>query len=333
MAKNFTYNDVSIKQAALIIQKITQHVEEKEWSCLYPDCTQTCINSHVLQRRGILNHISKSNTLIQFSPTSAFEQFTNPNRYCFKTRTVNKAMSAPLFCKKHDSDIFKRIEQSAIDFFDYKSQLLFSYRGICAEIRKKQILIETDSRGAKSKLLASYYDYEFLQSIEENVKANKLGIQDLEILKKNCEDDLINESNSFVFKTYLYQPIEVCASAIFTPFSASDEFDTFTREVPYPSCIINLIPQEGSLNIIVGYHSSHVNDWIKAYIDSLSTSDRLEQELIISNLIATRINSFALSKDAYVSIKREKLQSFLEYWDDNYDNLNISQSYRENLFS
>lgn len=332
MAKSFTFNDIALKQAAIVIQKIKQHVDELKWTCLYPDCQNKSVNSHLLQRRGILSHIAENNTLVQFSQTNAFEALKTAERHCFKVKTVNQAMSLPLFCKEHDSNLFKRIEQNIINFDEYESQLLFSFRAVCAEKRRKEIIIEADSRVLKSKILRSSYDEESLKEISVNVESNKLGVSDLNHHINSSVGDLSFGTQSFLFRTFRYKPLKVCASAIFTPFDYDEEYEFYSRETPFSSCIINLIPQEEGLFIIAGYHKEFVSNWIIEYIESLHTTDEKEQEKNVSNLFATRINSFALSKTAYDLIKPDKREAFLNYWGDNYQNLDSNQFYNGNLF-
>jgi len=59
----------------------------------------------------------------------------------FERVGISNALSHPVFCQKHDTEIFKPIEQSNVEFDTYESFLLFSYRAICAEIRKNKLIL------------------------------------------------------------------------------------------------------------------------------------------------------------------------------------------------
>lgn len=38
-----------------ILQNINKNVNNKNWECLHPNCENNAINSHLLQKNGILN--------------------------------------------------------------------------------------------------------------------------------------------------------------------------------------------------------------------------------------------------------------------------------------
>ena len=62
----------------------------------------------------------------------------------FKLVGVNNVYTFPGFCSIHDSSIFKTIESiETLDLQDKEQQSLFAYRGLCQEIRRKEISTET----------------------------------------------------------------------------------------------------------------------------------------------------------------------------------------------
>ncbi|MCF8296451.1 MAG: efflux RND transporter permease subunit [Saprospiraceae bacterium] len=46
----------------------------------------------------------------------------------FQKIGINQALTFPGFCNKHDTEIFREIETESIDFKNYKTNLLFSYK-------------------------------------------------------------------------------------------------------------------------------------------------------------------------------------------------------------
>ena len=105
---------------------------------------------------------SNDNHLIQLKPENIFISNRTGNQFKFERIGINRALALKLFCKNHDDNIFKSIEKKEIDFYDYKTHLLFSYRATCAEIRRKQIAYETNSRVLKSKELLEVFDKDIL---------------------------------------------------------------------------------------------------------------------------------------------------------------------------
>lgn len=124
-----------------LIEKIKKEIYIKEkWSCMFPNCKHHAINSHILQRHGILDNIAENGHFYQLYPLSAFDVKRTGKYVDFKKIGLNNGFSWPLFCKEHDSKLFEDIERkSNIDICDYKVQLLFTYRTLCSELRKLQM--------------------------------------------------------------------------------------------------------------------------------------------------------------------------------------------------
>ena len=119
-----------------ILAAIQKNMDKKSWPCIYGGCDQHAINSHLLQRHGVLDRVVENGHLCDY-----YKWNRNPPIE-FKMVGLNRAISLPLFCHEHDSRLFRSIEQDEIDCSDYRMQLLLSYRTVCAEIRKKEMNIE-----------------------------------------------------------------------------------------------------------------------------------------------------------------------------------------------
>lgn len=116
-----------------------KEIARKKWLCMCPNCSDSAINSHLLQRNGVLNHIIVKGHLYEIG-REAFYKWHKNSPVKIKKVGLQQAISFPLFCNKHDTELFATIEGNLIDFDDYRSQLLFSYRGLCSEIRKKEFV-------------------------------------------------------------------------------------------------------------------------------------------------------------------------------------------------
>ena len=170
-----------------------------------------------------------------------------------KRTGVNNAFSLPLFCNHHDTSIFSHIETDSLVLTDYKTQLLLSYRVVCAEIRKKEISVEFFTRVINANTLTGQIDKD---SLETFLEGTKLGINDLTIYKELLEEEIENEENKCVFQLFLYPLIKVFASATFSPI---DLLTTDPKqEDPFNAVYIHIIPYDGNLNIIVGYHRASI---------------------------------------------------------------------------
>ena len=122
------------------VQRLSERekdIVKKKWLCMCPHCTNPAINSHLLQRHGVLSHIVEKGHLYEIGRED-FYKWDENSPIKIKKVGLQQAISFPLFCNKHDTELFAPIEGDLIDFEDYRSQLLFSYRGLCSEIRKKE---------------------------------------------------------------------------------------------------------------------------------------------------------------------------------------------------
>jgi len=128
---------LSVKQVDKISNDIFSYCINKKQKCFVEDCKKSAIQSHLLQKNGILKMISANNHFYEV----AFLMFPKPH-YEIKKVGINKGFTFRGFCEYHDSKIFEKIEKTDVDFNEYQSLLLLSYRAILKEFRVKEIIID-----------------------------------------------------------------------------------------------------------------------------------------------------------------------------------------------
>ena len=221
-----------------VIAAIIQNVHKKDWECIVDCCKEKAINSHLLQRNGILENVSVNGHLIEYKQKDPFSWKADSPPFEMKRIGIKKALSLSLFCKVHDNLIFKEIEIHPLDLDLYRVHLLLSYRVVCAEIRKKQINVEQFSRFINAESLKGEIGLERLKRFKEG---NELGIIDLKRYKNIFEDELKNESSRFTFKVYKYTFLDIYGAAVFTTF---DNLVTdLNQEMPLNSIFIYCHPR------------------------------------------------------------------------------------------
>ena len=184
-----------------IIAKISANIKKKKWKCLIQDCDETAINSHLIQRNGILNNIVSNGHLIEVKMVDAHKWNDKQLPFEFKTVGITKALSHKVFCNRHDTSIFKPIEDDNKDYKSYTAFILFSYRAVCAEIRKKMVNIELHTRVIKANTLTGKIDMEQIKLI---IKGNKTGITDLNEMKLMLENEInIKKKQLFLFCLFI----------------------------------------------------------------------------------------------------------------------------------
>ncbi|MGY5351070.1 hypothetical protein ACXGQW_00615 [Wenyingzhuangia sp. IMCC45533] len=320
-----------MKQDFKVLQNMFKNARTKKHKCLI--CEENSINSHLLQKNGILNFISSNNHIIQIKGNDFFKA-EKEGIISIKPIGINNAMSYPLFCNSHDTDVFAPIETKEHSLNDYSSHLLFSYRSLCAEVRKKMINVDLFERIKNSSQFGT--NFQFLEMAKSQIEANTMGIQDLNWYKDVMELEINNSYNTtdYIFEKIDYDFIPISASAVYSPINPTEH----TLEVLKDSekvlnyIFINLIPQEDKLTLIIGYHKSKADNWIKEYITSWKKLSGVDFEKKLTDLFATKIETWAISPDYWNELETKNIKAFKEYWNDNGNNLRITQSVNFNLF-
>lgn len=309
-----------------IIANIIKNVHSKKWECIIDDCTETAINSHLLQQNGILDNVSVDGHLIECKITDPFSWKEDSPLFEMKKIGKKKALSLPLFCNNHDTSIFKEVETHPIDLEQYKVHLLLSYRVVCAEIRTKEVIVEQYSRFLNAESLKSDGGLEYIESGKEG---NELGIKDLKRYKELFEEELKNEASRFTFKVYKYSFLAIYASAIFSPI---DYLKDPKQVKPLNSVFIHVIPYNEHTYIIVGYSNDYVDYRIKEYVDSWEELEEEDFEKKLTKLFAAYIENWGMSPVLLAKIKKENLKLFENYIASNVNNYSLYQRVDFNLF-
>ena len=83
------------------VHSLWKKLNSKKRICMFGDCKEIAIRSHVLQKNGILKEISEDNHLIQLMPANAFK-ITETGINQFKKIGINKVYTFMGFCNHHD---------------------------------------------------------------------------------------------------------------------------------------------------------------------------------------------------------------------------------------
>lgn len=291
-------SDFNFREIKSKLNKIERHIEKENWLCLHPNCQASAINSHLLQRNGILNNVAENGHLCEMRIPNVYER---ENKLIdIKKVGISQAISFPLFCCKHDSSLFKSIEGKHIDFDSYQSQLLFSYRSLCSEIRKKEFSIELYSAALPEN--KDKFDLLLL---------TRLGLEDLKHYKKLFEDEIDMPQDNFTFLHLSYPLIPVYASGTSTSYSLDGTIVDSTEGIGVNQIIdsffINIIPQKESLEIIVGYNNSHTNSKIKNYVNSWKNLSKQQLFNKIIDLFNDSLESWGMSPSFYNLLVAKKI--------------------------
>lgn len=266
---------------------------EKINKCYHPNCSEKSINSHILQKNGILSSIATENHLWEHE----LNQFKEPH-FQFKRTGINKIFSFNCFCQKHDSELFKTIENEDINFENYKSCLLFTLRTIYNEKFRKEVNIEIFNRILNSEFSANI-NTEFLKL---TLQQEKLGIKDIESNENDIWKDLNENTESFVFEVRQISKIELCLSAFYnyeTTLEMNKYRFKYGKDMERISEIfINLFPYNGKSILLMGYNKKDEKS-VKAdfYTYFKESEKRVQRKL--TNLFLFACETWVISEKLY----------------------------------
>lgn len=262
--------------------------------CSVKGCEKTAINSHILQKNGILNCISEENHVRLLS-----HDFFKDNLVFFKRVGVNEAFTFKGFCSEHDSEIFKPIENNEIDFEDYNNQLLFAYRTILNELVKKNINIEWRKRQSSDDILKNIIDIDILREANEQ---ERLGIEDIQYVLNKINEDFKGTSKQFVFKVRYVSSNNVCLASHFTFESVRTRSENISKTGKdlerLTNIFVSYFPLEGENVFMIGYLKEcedRCGKFVQDFFDC--NEDILKKK--ISNLLLCRCEMWTCSETFY----------------------------------
>jgi len=273
--------------------------------CMYPGCAVDSINSHLLQRNGVINNIVENGHVYELSKRDFFSNLSNG--ISFKKVGVKNAISYHLFCANHDTCLFKPIEGKVIDYDDYYSQILFTYRTVCTDIRKNEINLDFYD----SLLEQSFCSNEFGSQLISCKNGCLSNIRDYSFYKEELEKELLSPTGRFDFKHYSYPRIDLFASSAFSYIV----YDNYMKKVMDPQawecCFLNIIPNKYRTDIIIGYHRDHTNPLLIDLSQRLLNLNLNQLGYELTNLFAFHVEDWGMSPSLFNRISQERKDTFI----------------------
>lgn len=298
-------------------------------TCFHPGCSDRAINSHILQKNGILSNLAQDNHVMEIV-TNFYGEL--PMR--FKKNGINQAFSFDCFCRKHDSLLFSEIENSDIDFENYRHMLLLSLRSLYNEIYRKQSLIYSNEILIKEfSHLLSPRD---LDKFKEGTSGYIDGVQDLHNMASTIWQDLNNATESYIFKFRTTNTIDICLSSFFT-YESTRELWSYAkfhgRQKPEVcDLFVNIFPYKQQTYFTLGWPKKYDNmvcNWTNDFF--LCSDKRLKTK--ITNLLLFSCETWATSIDMYKNRIQGRDDIFMDAASFHSKNLDERRFFDINLFS
>lgn len=259
--------------------------------CLFPGCTNISIDSHILQKNGILSSIAKEKHLWEFKVDHYKDPYIE-----FKRKGINKIYTFKGFCSIHDNNIFKKIESNELQFEDYKTNLLFALRTLYNEVWLKRVatkflicIVERDKNNV---------NFELLKAIEQSI----LGLEDLEKVEKDMWNDLNENFESFIFKYRKINKEEICLNALFTYDTSQEIIDYIKKNGKnierLSEVFIAFFPYRNESILLLGYHKSDTIK-VKKYVDEFLICSYEALQIKITNMVLFNCETWVCSDQFY----------------------------------
>ncbi|WP_024980468.1 hypothetical protein [Flavobacterium succinicans] len=273
------------------IAKVFSECREKAMlntnDCFTPNCNEKSINSHILQRNGILSSIAIDNHLWALKVDDFKLPFVE-----FKRIGLKKIYTYLGFCNPHDDKLFKKIETQDLDFDDYETNLLFTLRTICNEIWLKKVAIKTHNCIINSELLIDR------KNLKDGIAQNEIAIKDLSFFENYIWKDLKENTKSFTFRFREISKQEICLNAILT-YETTQEIIEFIKKNGaqidrLSSIFISFFPYKNKSILMMGYHNDDEKK-VKSFVNEFFIENEKRVERKITNLILFHCETWVCS--------------------------------------
>lgn len=262
-------------------------------TCLFPGCDKTSINSHIMQKNGILSSISEDRHLWEFNVDHFKKEY-----FLFKKTGINEIYTFLGFCNEHDTNLFQKIEtQGEINFDDYESCALFALRTLCNELWLKLVVKK------QHQCILNHPE-----TISDEVLINKvieqgdIALQDLKFFEDGLWNDLNNKTESFVFEYREFPKQEICLNSIFT-YDTSEEIlnhiKIFGKDKDrLTEIFVSFFPYLDKSILIMGYHKEDTKV-AKPFVNSFMKENLKRVYRKLSNLIILNCETWVCSPNFY----------------------------------
>ena len=267
-------------------------------TCFEEGCTKPAIDSHILQKNGIISKIAEKGHVIE----CAIDLFESDYQMRFKRTGVNKVFTFKGFCTSHDNSLFKEIEQSSYDLSNYRHQLLFAYRTSVNETRKKENVIDCYNSiidDPTIKLPA--------EPLLNAIYGQKIGIIDGNFTRKSLLKNIRSHNlQEFTIHTFEVPIRDVCLCGV-TTYETSFEIKKMEIEnnpkffTPLTDVFVTLLPQDTNSVLSVCFLKGHNMECDKYYSSLFEQNDKDIIIQYISDLMLLQMENWIVSESFYHS--------------------------------
>lgn len=298
------------KKQLAFLESVRKKINKALCNCMYPQCTENPIYSHVFQKEGVLQEISTDRKVIAFEYRDLFALERGECPVCYKESGINETFGFYGFCNLHDTKVFAPIEpkDKEVDWYDVKNQYLLGYRTLCRECFVHLQM---------SKYLTTLFDNGYFSEDMFIAKANsKRSIFILGKYKTVLEKGIFwKDYSRYSFKTTeLPFRLELCLASpiVIREESKGPYFGPDENVISDTVNIITIFPHKNRTVVMIGFLEGEKNIWANT-IYSMLRSDDIDDVSRALQDIMFRSEFHCMSKLLYNEIESE-IPTFLQEW-------------------
>ena len=319
-----------------------QKISNKKRKCSHPSCSKKAVGSHTISKASNLFKISSKNNNL-YSIKNPIFGINNNNFIDFKSG-VNSASVYPLFCKKHDSDLFKPFENKNILKITQEHSFLLHYRILNKSLYLKEIVSEAYTKAIQElkeneQFIKSEYLAEYKKFINERTEiANIIAIEPKMLIhqKENLDKLLMkhNYKNQSYYAIIIDKIPEIQCSTTWIPaldFDNNELFDLDNYNLHVPSISIDILAFEEKGIILFSWNSANEYTYSEVNIKFIKSLDNIvntEKPMAILHLIFSFNENIFISPIWWDSLEDNKKEILKGIQPRAIKNMNILKDYK-----
>lgn len=265
--------------------------------CYIKGCNEKPVAAHSVSEKRVLARIAKDGKVMcpKFDPASMDFMMSIGK----KTATTFRG-----FCQKHDREMFSPIDNNDYEIGNQKQNFLFAFRAAAREMLLKQGVVEYFERLLSNSGSAEHavINNGLAGYIEWLNQGQKLSVDDQKETRRIFNDTYFKEKYN-VINTCIFEvdkEIPIAASSSFNlETSDSGELINDVFESGYANkmkpCFLTIFPQNGKTFCLISYFRRDRKEY--SFLENLIGLSEREKEVIISNLLASYVENFAINPD------------------------------------
>lgn len=260
------YEDFDFNTLSDYLVSAWRYAKSYPYKCCCPDCEKLAIKSHLIQQHPILASIcNEKNVVLQMVDNDIDPRSGNWAFYNSRMVGITNALQHKLFCKEHDNDLFKDLENRDSIPSSKRECLLLALRSSCAVLHQEEYRLHIYESEHKSTGQISLF--------EEN---SRLFIRRMKGVVENLWKALNGDGcNEYCFRMIAMPRVDIVVSDCMTDEQdLEDHILDDSYNAPLNCLFFNLIPMEDKLYLLLGCDTRHdKNGEYKNIITSFPTGD------------------------------------------------------------